>query len=885
MSKYSDPTTVGGQVIAHRFRMMRQNASMIGKIGKWSFALTFVLSLFYRWRLNEIWNYLCCLKAIVRSNMTTLPRNLWSHSTLWSVKGQWREFSDTFIAHHPTFLQLKADFEHSLIVHLKLSILLSLTAMVLMILLTKYFGKSLSDQKELVSGQDYVEGKKIRKYIKEKSDIALADSPYPLHTECRHTLLTGTTGSGKTNIMIELLDQIVEKNEKVILVDTVGTFQERYYQKDRDILLNPLEDKSVSWSFLNECTDDTLIKNVASCLIDRGHTHDPFWEEAAQIVFVETAKRALLEKKTTSEFLDLLLKVSLKEMQNYLSNSYAHSLMDPNADKMALSIRATLIKAVSSFDILKESDEHPFRLKDWIQDSHQKGILFLSCTPAQRATLVPLITAWLSLATDYLLQTAPTSQRTWFFIDELHNLKRLPRLETSLAEIRKFGGCFVMGTQMISQLNSLYGHDGARTLTGLCGTKVVMTIPEPDTAKYMSHFLGEKEELSTSEAISYGAHTMRDGVNIAQKTEKKHTVPYTDIMNLKTGEAFIKFSGIDRIVKTTFKFHELNKGKASKENVKPDKDKESCPEETSEDLTFPLPDKNQFVLYGFPITDLLLSKPIYLFDKEISEIGNLLAYARKKGEKIIVFENDLRMYESHFQAETDLFIDHHQTEGYAWDFLYDINHNYIHFIRTLIENTDLEKDDRKNVEKYLFKFFTRIKDMTTDFRTSNILDILLFKPYKTVHAHLEHILSQGEEDSLKNFSDWRDYLALQFHYLKSPSDKEMSIRNYLNSEKGILFMACHEDMKEVSDLIFKEAKIESVLKIMTDPSFQTFSHHTLVYASPLKSFFDTQATIFASFDEIKNRHYLRKIMKIEETTSSFSYAVKCPGTAKFTLLT
>ena len=151
---------------------------------------------------------------------------------------------------------------------------------------------------------------------------------------------------------------------------------------------------------------------------------------------------------------------------------------------------------------------------------------------------------------------SPTNRRTWFFIDELHNLKKLPKIETFLAEVRKYGGCFVIGTQMISQLNAIYKHEITRTITGLCGTKIIMGIPEPDTAKYMSGFLGEKEEISTSEGISYGANTMRDGVNIAQKTDKKQTVPYWEIMNLKIGEAYIKFSGVDIITKVQFELHE-----------------------------------------------------------------------------------------------------------------------------------------------------------------------------------------------------------------------------------------------------------------------------------------------------------------------------------------
>ncbi len=513
-------------------------------------------------KINDIWNNLCITKAIYRNDMTALPSTLFSNSFLWFSSGKWREVSDYFLATNKDSLLLKAQCDSALWFGFKLAFCLSISIMILTVIFTKYFGQSLSDSKELLSGHDYVIGTKVKKYIKEKSDIKLANIPYPKGTECRHTILTGTTGSGKTNVMIELLDQITAKNEKIVIVDTVGTFIDRYYRKDIDIIINPFSKHHVSWSFLSECytTEDNdvlrdiLIKNVAECLIESKDSHNDFWEKAARIVFIETAKKAIKEKKTTADFLNILLKLPLKEIEQYLTGTYGQSLMDTRADKMAISVRTTLINAISVFDVLHESNNN-FCIRDWIT-SDTTGILFLSCKPVERTSLIPLITSWLSIATESLLHMSPTNRRTWFFIDELHNLKKLPKIETFLAEVRKYGGCFVIGTQMISQLNAIYKHEITRTITGLCGTKIIMGIPEPDTAKYMSGFLGEKEEISTSEGISYGANTMRDGVNIAQKTDKKQTVPYWEIMNLKIGEAYIKFSGVDIITKVQFELHE-----------------------------------------------------------------------------------------------------------------------------------------------------------------------------------------------------------------------------------------------------------------------------------------------------------------------------------------
>jgi hypothetical protein len=45
--------------------------------------------------------------------------------------------------------------------------------MIFMVIINKYFGKSLSDSKELLSGHDYVDAKTLKKYIKHKSDITI----------------------------------------------------------------------------------------------------------------------------------------------------------------------------------------------------------------------------------------------------------------------------------------------------------------------------------------------------------------------------------------------------------------------------------------------------------------------------------------------------------------------------------------------------------------------------------------------------------------------------------------------------------------------------------------------------------------------------------------
>ena len=158
---------------------------------------------------------------------------------------------DFVIRQLPYAIQAKAEMKEFFIKDLCMSRIFAALIMIGVGVIHKKLGKKLTDKKEIISGHDFVESKELKKLIKEKSDITLANIQYPDGAEARHTLITGTTGSGKTNAIIELIDQVREKGERAIIVDTVVTYVNRYYDRTRgDIILIPFDPRSVPWSFL-----------------------------------------------------------------------------------------------------------------------------------------------------------------------------------------------------------------------------------------------------------------------------------------------------------------------------------------------------------------------------------------------------------------------------------------------------------------------------------------------------------------------------------------------------------------------------------------------------------------------------------------------------------
>ena len=56
-------------------------------------------------------------------------------------------------------------------------------------------------------------------------------------------------------------------------------------------------------------------------------------------------------------------------------------------------------------------------------------------------------------------------RRIWLICDELPSLHKLPQLPESIAEARKYGGCFVLGMQSYAQLEKVYGKNNVKIIT------------------------------------------------------------------------------------------------------------------------------------------------------------------------------------------------------------------------------------------------------------------------------------------------------------------------------------------------------------------------------------------------------------------------------------
>lgn len=429
---------------------------------------------------------------------------------------------------------------------------------------------------------------------------SLAGVAFPWRTEQSHTMMIGSTGTGKTTQMRALIAQMRMRRDRAVVFDLTGAYVEAFYNPQTDVILNPMDERCPSWSVFGEAKNHADFTGIAAALLPAdGGGAEPFWMLAARTLFVETCIKLMKDGQATNQALaSRLMMADLKEVHKMLENTVADPLTAPEAAKMAESIRAVFNTNAQALRFLPEGKE-PFSIQAWIRTDDMPGsILFITSSHNELVLNRALLSLWMNLAVHTLMRLPRTrSLRTWFFFDEVHALHRLPAIEDGLQTARGFGGAFVLGIHSFAKLSETYGKEGAQNLSSLARTKLILAAADRDTAEHCSDYIGHREVRMMDEAYSYGYSNIRDAATITPRSEVQPLVLPDDIMKLPSLRGFLVFpEGFDAArIKLTYKdYPAVAEGYILRENVEPiefakpssddDADDESGGRETKDEL-------------------------------------------------------------------------------------------------------------------------------------------------------------------------------------------------------------------------------------------------------------------------------------------------------------
>ncbi len=383
--------------------------------------------------------------------------------------------------------------------------------------------------------------KTVGKGVKKGPRYTLAGIEFPPNAVEAQIGITGTVGVGKTNAMQELLSTIRDAGGRAVIYDRMGGLLRDHFDPDHDVILNPFDQRSVGWSPFNEVNSPEGFAQIAEVMIpDRPSGGDQFWTQSARLVFQYAARELAKSGKTTNADLrNAIMTIPAEDLARIIEATPGRHFFGEDVARTSASIRANMITELRFLEYLRD-DAPAFSIRDWIVND-RPGFVFLTGNAEQSAATRNIISTLFEVAANALMTTEESRDpKVWFFLDEVPTLNKMPFLPKSLAEIRQFGGAFVVGYQVFSQLEDIYGDKAAETISGVLNNRIVFNTPDFNTAQRSSRSLGEEDVVEVNESLTLGAHDTRDGVGIMGRRTQRPIVTPAEIQSLPQFTAFFR---------------------------------------------------------------------------------------------------------------------------------------------------------------------------------------------------------------------------------------------------------------------------------------------------------------------------------------------------------
>jgi type IV conjugative transfer system coupling protein TraD len=445
------------------------------------------------------------------------------------------------------------------------ALLLALFVTIIIGKLLMRYGKSIAEKK-VIRGTVISSNNELKKQISrqnkgQNSDISIGNINLPYRAETQHIWINGTTGSGKTVAFSDILSQVRSKGRRAVVYDLMGVYVERFYRPGKDIILNPLDKRSPSWSPWAECSHSVDYEMLAASQIPIApgvNSEDPFWKKASRSLYSATLRRlAKIGKANNITLLRYLLTSDLDKLRELLQNTEAESLVSKDLEKTALSVKAILNDYIRGMRFLKDS-EPLFSIRDWVRNDDEDSWIFITSRPDLHETLMPLISTWYDTAiTEALSLPDKIDRRIYFPLDEMPTLQYLPALRKGMPLGRQKGLCFILGTQDLSQIRACYGPDITNSLVGNANTKLILR--SVNDADSISNLFNKSEYQENTESISYGVTDNRDGVSISKQHNMQSVVLPSELQNLDNLAGYLQVPGNYPITKVILDYKAYDK--------------------------------------------------------------------------------------------------------------------------------------------------------------------------------------------------------------------------------------------------------------------------------------------------------------------------------------
>jgi hypothetical protein len=310
----------------------------------------------------------------------------------------------------------------------------------------------------------------------------------PKEREAMHFLTVGDSGAGKSAAIRQMLSQIWERGETAIVYDPALEYLPQFYRESRgDVILNPLDARCPFWMPSDEAPHEAEALTVAASLFPERGLENRFFVDAPRKIFAH-----LVNLKPTPEQLTYWM-CHEQEIDARVQGTEMWAMIHSTAPNQRSGVMGSLNMVADAFRLLPTERETKRRWSAYQWSQERRGWLFLTSKPTMRERLQPLLSLWLDLLVLRLMNEGGSGARkTWFVLDEVATLQRLPQLTTAITESRKSNCPMVLGFQGKAQVETLYGHI-AEAMLSQPATKLFFKTSEPHASEWISKSIGEIE--------------------------------------------------------------------------------------------------------------------------------------------------------------------------------------------------------------------------------------------------------------------------------------------------------------------------------------------------------------------------------------------------------
>ncbi|WP_314100921.1 type IV secretion system DNA-binding domain-containing protein [uncultured Stenotrophomonas sp.] len=387
----------------------------------------------------------------------------------------------------------------------------------------------------VLDGPQLLKGKSAEQEAKRITKIEVQDSAMPLLLHPllrlsqerwnRHMLIYGSVGSGKTQVLLPIIRQVIYKRKKLLLYDVKGDFTSygdfsaaTYIDPTwtraqraqaalckavfpRPIIVSPYDRQGYVWDVACDVNTNVQIEEFARCLIPQSPGEsNPFFTNTARMILVGSLRTLVANMGKTWGWpvFDAQLNKTAEQMKPDILANYkkAFPLIENTESQTTASIMSTIMANMQAIEYMAKAwpkvGKRRFSIVEWAQDDYKgrRGVI------VQGGGMEVLTSSYISALINILVGEVISPKMTenkdrgiYIVLDELTSAGWL-NIGPLIDKGRSKGVTLIAGIQELGQLAKVYSQEDAKIIPTIVGTHVICQLQMSETRKQVADMFG-----------------------------------------------------------------------------------------------------------------------------------------------------------------------------------------------------------------------------------------------------------------------------------------------------------------------------------------------------------------------------------------------------------